>query len=202
MKAGLAAGVIYGGMVGLLHLGTLEACSSTQIAYISQQLLRQNPPSNQSAASMFTTDVLYFPMVYGIWGLIYGVIYGAVFALIYFKLPGSTSKKKGMALGVPVFLIGVFAGPAFVLYDCSPSFIPWISIGLGLPASFVFGYVLGMFYDSFGRLAAEQKMEREKEKLGVSDRSKLQALSDLSRSALSRTTAWLSRRELEVDDLK
>jgi len=173
VKAGLAAGVIYGAMVGLLHLGTLEACSSAQIAYIAQQLIHQNPPSNESASQMFSTDVLYFPMVYGIWGLIYGVLYGAVFAAIYYRLPGSNSKKKGMVLGIPVFLIGVFAGPAFFLYACSPSFLPLISLVLGLPASFFFGYVLGMFYDSFGRLAMEQRQERESEKLGRSSNSDL-----------------------------
>lgn len=153
-------------MVGLLHLGTLEACSAAQISYIQHQLVTQNAPSNESAANMFGTDVLYFPMVYGIWGLIYGVIYGIVFAALYLKLPGSSSKKKGMSLGIPVFLIGVFAGPAYVYYQCSPSFLPLISLGLGLPASFVFGYFLGLFYDSFGRLAAEEK---QKVKLGSSD---------------------------------
>jgi hypothetical protein len=170
VKAGLAAGVIYGGLVGLLHLGTLEACSSAQISYISHQLILQNPPTNETASAMFGTDVLYFPMVYGVWGLIYGVLYGLLFSIIYFRLPGSTSKKKGMALGIPVFLIGVFAGPAYVLYACSPSFLSWISMGMGLPISFLFGYFLGLFYDSFGRLALEQKKDV---KLGNSDRSNL-----------------------------
>jgi len=173
--------------VGLLHLGTLEACSATQISYISQHLLSQNPPSNASASSMFSTDVLYFPMVYGIWGLIYGVIYGAVFAALYFKLPGSGSKRKGMSLGIPVFLIGVFAGPAFFLYNCSPSYLPWISIGLGLPASFLFGYVLGLFYDSFGRLALEEKTETEKMK-GT----------DSSSLRVSRIRSWTARFRMKL----
>jgi hypothetical protein len=193
LKAGLAAGVVYGGMIGLLHLGTLEACSSTQISEIAQKLLAQN--SNASASSMFSTDVLYFPMVYGIWGLIYGVIYGAIFAYIYPRLPGSTSRRKGMTLGIPVFLIGVFAGPAFFLYDCSPSYLPLISLGLGLPVSFIFGYVLGMFYDSFGRLALEQRLERQKEDLEKADRSKL-------RAARFRRTALRLRRELEAGTVK
>ena len=202
LKAGLAAGVVYGAMVGLLHLGTLEACSSTQISIIAKELLQQNPPSNASASGMFSTDVLYFPMVYGIWGLIYGVIYGAVFAAIYLRLPGSNSKRKGMTLGVPVFLIGLVAGPAYFYYTCSPSYLPLISIGLGLPASFLFGYVLGLFYDSFGRLAIEERNERNKEKLGLSDRSKLRMVVTTFWISLSRTIIWLSRHELRVDDLK
>jgi len=158
LKAGLAAGVVYGGLVGLLHVGTLEACSAAQINYISQQIVQLNSPTNETASQMFSTDVLYFPMIYGIWGLIYGVLYGALFGSIYSRLPGSSSKIKGMSLAVPVFLIGVFAGPMdYFLYHCSPSFIPYISLGLGLPVSFLFGYFLGLFYDSFGRLALEEK---------------------------------------------
>ena len=93
----------------------------------------------------------------GIWSLIYGVIFGAIFAVIYLKLPGLNSKKKGMVLGFPVFFVGVIAGPASFFYECNPSFIPDISFALGVPVSFAFGYVLGIFYDSFGRLAQEQR---------------------------------------------
>ncbi|HXQ92463.1 MAG TPA: hypothetical protein VN739_05605 [Nitrososphaerales archaeon] len=158
LKAGLAAGVVYGAMVGLLHLGTLEACSSSQISYIAQQLIKLNAPTNVTASDQFATDVIYFPMVYGLWALIYGVFYGAFFSVLYLKLPGSNSKKKAMVLGIPVFLIGIFAGPAvFFVYQCGPSFIPLISQLAALPVSFAFGYVLGLFYDSFGRLAEEEK---------------------------------------------
>lgn len=164
LKAGLAAGVIYGGVVALLHIGTLEACSATQIGYIQHELQRLGIPTNETASQMFSTDVLYFPMIYGIWALVYGVMYGAFYAALYSRLPGSNSKVKGMSLGIPVFLIGVFAGPMdYLAYHCSPSFIPLISLVLSVPASFLFGYVLGVFYDSFGRLALEQKQEREKE---------------------------------------
>ncbi|HYB03739.1 MAG TPA: hypothetical protein VED17_04710 [Nitrososphaerales archaeon] len=174
LKAGLAAGVVYGAMVGLLHLGTLEACSSTQISFISQQLVKLNAPTNETASGMFATDVLYFPMIYGIWGLIYGVLYGVFFAKVYNHLPGRSSRRKGMVLGVPVFLIGLFAGPASLyVINCSPAFIPFVTQALSLPVSFGFGYILGMFYDSFGRLAIEQKEEREREKLGLPRRSTL-----------------------------
>jgi hypothetical protein len=165
LKAGLAAGVIYGAMVGLLHLGTLEACSATQISFIAHQLQNQNPPSNASATSLFSTDVIYFPMIYGLWSLVYGVVYGLVFAVLYFKLPGINSKKKGMVLGIPVFLIGAFLGPAAFNYACSPSFVPYIALAAGLPASFAFGYVLGLFYDSFGRLALEEKQSEVKKRI-------------------------------------
>ncbi len=203
LKAGLAAGVVYGAMVGLLHLGTLEACSSAQISFIAGQLLKLNAPTNETATAMFGTDVLYFPMIYGIWGLIYGVLFGVVFAKLYNRLPGDTSKRKGMVLGVPVFLIGLFAGPAsYYVINCSPAFIPYISQALALPASFGFCYILGMFYDSFGRLEIEQREEREKEKLGLSGRSNLRILIKSSWIALTRTTIWQSQRELQVADLK
>ena len=106
-----------------------------------------------------------------------------------------------MVLGVPVFLIGLFAGPASLyVINCSPSFIPYISQALSLPASIGFGYILGMFYDSFGRLAIEQREEREKEKAGLSGRSNLQVLVTSFWIALTRRTIWLLRHGLLTDD--
>lgn len=162
LKAGLAAGVVYGLMVGMLHFGVLEACRTTQLQYIATQIVKQN--INATADSLFATDIVYYPMIYGLWSLVYGVIYGAVFALMYLKLPGRSSKRKGMLLAVPVFFIGLFAGPAFFGYQCVPSYIPYIFQIAGLPVAVIFGFVLGVFYDSFGRLAVEQKEEIEKAK--------------------------------------
>ena len=190
-------------MVGLLHLGTLEACSSAQISFISQQLLKLNTPTNETASAMFGTDVLYFPMIYGIWGLIYGVLFGAIFAKLYHRLPGKTSKQKGIVLGIPVFLIGLFAGPAsYYVINCSPTFIPYISQALSIPASFAFCYILGMFYDSFGRLEIEQREEREKEKLGLSGRSNLRFIIPTIRIALSHMIVLKLPRGLRAADLK
>lgn len=148
-------------MIGLVHLTTLEACSQTQIQYIAYQLSHQPSPVNATADELFATDIVYYPMIYGIWSLVYGVVYGAFFALAYRKLPGSTSKAKGVILGLPVFLIGLFAGPAFFSYQCNPSYIPDISLAAGLPISLAFGYILGVFYDSFGRLHKEESEAKE-----------------------------------------
>lgn len=162
LKAGLAAGVVYGLMIGMLHFGVLEACRTTQLQYISTQIVKQS--INATADSLFATDVVYYPMIYGLWSLVYGVIYGAVFALIYLKLPGRNSKRKGILLSVPIFFIGLFAGPAFFGYQCSPYYIPYVFQIAGLPVAMIFGFVLGVFYDSFGRLAVEQREEAEKAK--------------------------------------
>jgi hypothetical protein len=168
LKAGLAAGVIYGAMVGLLHLGTLEACSATQLSFIESELLKQIPPTNATAADLFATDIIYYPMIYGLWSLVYGVIYGAVFAAIYLKLPGSNSKRKGMMLAPAVFVIGAFLGPAAFNYSCSPAFVPYVALSAGLPVAIVFGYVLGLFYDSFGRLSIEEKENEVKRRASQS----------------------------------
>ena len=163
LKAGLAAGVVYGLMVGLLHFGALEACKTTQMEYIASQIANQN--LNATASDLFATDVIYYPMIYGLWSLIYGLIFGIVFSLGYLKLPGRDSRKKGFVLAIPVFLIGLFVGPAFFGYQCTPYYVPYLFQASGLPVSFIFGFVLGTFYDSFGRLAIEQRDELERERL-------------------------------------
>lgn len=162
LKAGLAAGVIYGLMIGLLHLTTLAGCSSAQIAIISQKLVSQQ--SNASATAIFYDfDVVYYPMVYGIWALVYGVVYGVVFSAIYRRLPGSNSKSKGVVLGGLVFVIDAVVGPGFfVLYSCNNSIFPYITFAASVPATLLFGYLLGTFYDWFGRLEKEETEERKK----------------------------------------
>lgn len=159
LKAGLAGGVVYGLMVGLIHLGTLEACSSAQIQFISQHLAQLSPQSNSTAQQLFSTDVVYFPMVYGLWALIYGLLFGVLFALLYTRLPGTNSKRKGMVLGVGVLLVGFFVGPASYSYACSSFFFPSVATIGGFASGIFFGFVLGMFYDSFGRLHEEEKKD-------------------------------------------
>jgi hypothetical protein len=144
-------------MVGMLHFGTLEACRTTQLQFIQSQISAQIHPTNATAEELFATDVIYYPMIYGLWSLVYGVIYGVLFAWIYLRVPGSTSTKKGVVMSIPVFLIGIFVGPAFFGYQCIPAYLPYIFLAAGLPVSIAFGYVLGVFYDSFGRLEKEER---------------------------------------------
>src|SRR5487761_117004 len=160
LKAGLAAGAIYAAIIGLLHLGTLLGCSASQISYIAARI---PPSSNISASDIFYgTDIVYLPMVYGVLTLIFGVIFGLVFGFAYIRLPGSTSRAKGLSLGVAVFLIVAFVGPGFLEeYTCGGSLLPYLTFALSVPAALAFGYLLGTFYDSFGRLEREETEERK-----------------------------------------
>ncbi|MHB1908148.1 MAG: hypothetical protein ACYCQJ_04650 [Nitrososphaerales archaeon] len=162
LKGGLAAGAIYGLMIGLLHLFTLEGCESYILVFISGRLASLVPPSNATAIDLFQTDLVYNPMVYGIWALIYGVIFGLVFGLAINKIPGSSARKKGVFLGLFLFVADFLVGPGFfIAYACGTSVIPYLALGLSLPASLGFGYLLGVFFDSFGRLEKEETDERK-----------------------------------------
>jgi hypothetical protein len=160
LKAGLAAGAIYAAMIGLLHLSTLLGCSSAQISFIAQRIPAS---SNVTATEIFYgTDIIYYPMVYGVSTLIIGVVFGAIFGFLYSRLPGSSSRLKGLGLGVAVFLIVAFVGPGFLLtYSCGGSLFPYLTFALTVPAALVFGYLLGSFYDAFGRLEREETEERK-----------------------------------------
>jgi hypothetical protein len=160
LKAGLAAGAIYAAIIGLLHLTTLLGCSSAQISFIASKI---PATSNASASEIFYgTDIVYYPMVYGVSTLIIGVIFGAVFGFSYSRLPGSSSRTKGLGLGIAVFFIVAFVGPGFLLtYSCGGSLFPYLTFGLSVPSALVFGYLLGSFYDSFGRLEREETEQRK-----------------------------------------
>jgi hypothetical protein len=160
LKAGLAAGAIYAAIIGLLHLTTLLGCSAAQISYIAARI---PATSNASATEIFYgTDIIYLPMVYGVLTLIFGVVFGLIFGFVHSRLPGSTSKGKGLSLGVAVFLIVAFIGPGFFEeYNCGVSLLPYLTFALSVPAALGFGYLLGVFYDSFGRLEREETVERK-----------------------------------------
>jgi hypothetical protein len=158
-KGGLAAGLIFGFIIGLLHLGTLAGCSSAQLSYITHQL--QLTDSNATASSVYSFDLVYYPMVNGLFAFILAVILSVGFGAFYLKIPGRTSKQKGEVWAIPVFIVAVIAGPAYVPYQCSPFFLPYLATIAAIPATIVFGYLLGVFYDAFGRLAVEQREELE-----------------------------------------
>jgi hypothetical protein len=162
VKAGLAAGVVFGLLIGLLHLGTIEACSSAQISYIQQNL---TPGSNETASQIFYSfDVVYYPMVNGVTAMIIGVLLSIGFGVLYFRIPGSGSKRKGEFWAIPSFLVAYFVGPAYIPYLCTPFYIPYLATIAAVPATFAYGYLLGVFYDAFGRLAEEQQAELEAQK--------------------------------------
>lgn len=159
LKAGLAAGVIYGLLIGVLHLGFQTECSADQIQYITQQLALRNLSGNVTAQQIFSTDLVVLPIYWGIGSLILGIAYGVVFSLAYKYIPGVNSKRKGLTLSVPVFLLGYLFGVSGYGIACTPSYLSYLPLAISLPISLVFGYVLGIFYDSFGRLSNEEKAE-------------------------------------------
>jgi hypothetical protein len=167
LKAGLAAGVIYGLFIGIIHLGFLQVCSSTQLAYIARQLATLSPPSSAKPSDIFATDLVIVPIYWGLGSIILGVIYGVAFSFLYRFIPGSDSKQKGFVLGVAVFALGYLLGISGYEIACSPSYISIIPLVISLPMSLAFGYLLGSFYDSFGRYALEQNENREKGDKGI-----------------------------------
>ena len=185
IKAGLAAGVIYAVLIGLLHTAFLSVCNSYQIAFIQTQIANLNPTtvitagtttittttSFPSAQELFSTDLVVLSLDWAVGALVAGVIYGCIFGAIYDRLPGSTSKKKGLFLSVFVFIFGIIFGLSGWEIGCSPDYFHLIPVLASIPISGAFGYLLGMLYDSFGvvereerEIAKEKEKEREAEK--------------------------------------
>lgn len=155
--------MIYGLIIGLLHFTTLLGCSSAQIQHISQSPLLKNATASDY---FYGFDIIYIPIVTGVLTLIIGLVFGVIFAFAYRRLPGSKSSRKGVSLGFFTFFFVLFVGPGyFTEYYCSGSVIPnfpYFTFALSFPAAIIFGFLLGSFYDSFGRLEAEETEERKK----------------------------------------
>jgi hypothetical protein len=156
-------------MIGLLHLATLLGCSTTEIRYISHS---GNLPANTTASQIFYgVDIVYYPMIYGVFAFVIAIVFGVIFAYAYKRLPGLRSSTKGVTIGAFLFVFVAFAGPGyFTDYSCSSGPLPvtpYATFILSIPAALFFGYLLGSFYDSFGRLEIEETEERRKMKESV-----------------------------------
>lgn len=156
LKAGLASGVIYGLLVGSSHFTFQAACSRDQINGIAQKILVENL-QNVTAKQIYSTQLVVIPIYWGLGALILGVVFGIVFSLLYRVLPGSSSPSKGLAFSLVVFALGFLLGLPGYGIACTPQILSLLPLILSLPISLVFGYVLGVFYGNFGRLAAQRE---------------------------------------------
>ncbi len=105
-------------------------------------------------------------MIYGVFAFVIAVVFGVIFAFAYRRLPGIRSPTKGVTIGAFLFVFVALAGPGyFTDYSCSAGplpFTPYATFILSVPVALFFGYLLGSFYDSFGRLEVEETEERRK----------------------------------------
>ena len=163
LKAGLASGVIYGLLVGSSHFSFQAACSRDQINGIAQKILVENL-QNVTAKQIYSTQLVVIPIYWGLGALILGVVFGIAFSFLYQVLPGSNSPRKGLAFSLVVFVLGFLLGLPGYGIACSPEMLSLLPLILSLPISLVFGYVLGVFYDNFGRFATEHRKESESSK--------------------------------------
>ncbi len=171
LKAGLAAGVVYAVMIGLLHTGFFELCGSYQMSYIQTQLANMNITTAittgtqtlittitlPSASDIFNTDLVVFSLDWAVGAMVVGVIYGGVYGGAYEHLPGLTSKKKGVFMSIVVFVLGIALGLSGWEIGCSPDYYHVIPVFTSLPISVVYGYLLGILYDSFSEVEKEER---------------------------------------------
>lgn len=178
IKAGLAAGVVYALLIGLLHTGFLSLCSSYQISFIQTQIANINPTTMittnsstittttaiPSAQDIFNTDLVVLSLDWAVGALIAGVLYGAVFGILWERIPGATSRRKGLFLSAFVFLLGIVFGLSGWELGCSPDYYHFFPVAASIPISAAYGYLLGLLYDSFGEVEIEEaEIAKQKE---------------------------------------
>ncbi|UCD13347.1 MAG: zinc ribbon domain-containing protein [Thermoplasmatales archaeon] len=131
LKAGAVAGVIYGAVGEVIK----------QIVY-----------------SLSWGDRIYYYVFFSaipgaIYGLILGIIIGLIFAVAYKSLPGTTSIVKGLIISIFSWLIFSFLFQYIIIYYrfyFSERY--QITIIADLILFIFFGFLLGVFWDKFGKL--------------------------------------------------
>jgi hypothetical protein len=143
LKAGLAAGVIYAGLVAVTLLVLF-------LAFRSVEILNLTVVYPKNATQVYSILLVSVPTFYGIVSLIVGVIFGVAFTLSYAHLLGRTSTRKGMFLGIFVFLFNLFViGIGYVAN--TPEYLAIAVSVVAFGSTIAYGYVLGFFYDRFER---------------------------------------------------
>ncbi|MBN2042650.1 MAG: hypothetical protein JW754_02490 [Candidatus Aenigmarchaeota archaeon] len=152
-KAGAVAGVIYGFLTAIAGIVYMVMMKEEVITTIRTALSAYgNLP--------ITAEDLYPMSLAGaipgglINGLIVGIILAFVFAIIYNELIGKNSMIKGVCFSVLILIgigIGEMAAPGISagLILLNSRFLP--SLALGVIFFLAYGYLLGMFYDRFGK---------------------------------------------------
>ncbi len=97
---------------------------------------------------------VFFSAIWGaIYGLILGIIVGLIFAVAYKSLPGTTSMVKGIIISIFSWLIVSFLFQYIINYRRS-YFSEYYQRAIMVDLIFFifFGFLLGIFWDKFGKL--------------------------------------------------
>lgn len=131
IKAGIVAGIIYGIIYLVLVIALADALMPGFWALMGT--------AGFTGAAI---SILAGSMIVG--GIIGGIIFGAIYAAVYGSLPG-TSVVKGITLGIVYWLIfGVALSYGYV------ATYPLYTV-LGLISSLVWGALVGILWDKFGK---------------------------------------------------
>jgi len=141
IKVGVKAGSISGAIMGLL--GALIGIPLI-LAFSYQEIVI--PPSESLTIEELVLVIL---VINTVGATIIGVLLGAFYGRMYEKLPGSTSIRKGLPLGIAGWIV---EGPItmIVTWFIMPVLMQLIRVAASLVGSLAFAVLLGLLYDRFG----------------------------------------------------
>lgn len=133
IKAGVVAGIIYGIILTVLVAALAEAIMPGFWGVVST-----------AGAGLTGAVIGIFAVMLIIGGAIGGLIFGAVYAAAYGSLPGS-SVVKGIIIAI-IFWLVFSVGLNYSYVSRYPAYA-----GIGLVSSLVWGALVGVFWDKFGK---------------------------------------------------
>lgn len=149
-KAGIVAGIFYAILSAILGAIVIFIFKETIMEYAEEALINVGiTGTDVESLLVFIFPAMIFGIIIG--GIIFGLIFGLIYAALYNSLPGSTSVAKAIILSIIAWLIfSVGLG-----YSNIASFgIAYYVIGsivIGIITWIIWGYLLGRFWDRFGK---------------------------------------------------
>lgn len=153
VKAGVLAGIVYIGSIGLFNALLLYALKPDVLAIITQQYPTICPVGASGNATSvedcFSSVVVGYLPVIAFLGFFISLIYAYIFGRFYESFPGKGAKTKGIGVAFIVLLSLLYLGLTGVTFEPLDAEALLIFV---LAATVVYGFLLGTLYRRYTKI--------------------------------------------------
>jgi len=152
VKAGILAGMVYAGSIGLFNIILLYALKGDVL-----QFLTANLPSSCGGAAggsqptpeeCFSSVVLVYIPYFTFLGFVISLVFAGAYGILYEHLPGQSQRVKAASIGLLLLIALLYLGLAGLSFEYTARIL--ISF-FDLAATVVYAVILGGFYKRYTR---------------------------------------------------
>jgi len=153
VKAGILAGIVYAGSIGLFNVLLLYALKGDVLQFLSANL-----PSTcggvvaggslPTPEECFSSVVLIYIPYFTFLGFVISLVFAAAYGILYEYLPGQSQRVKAASIGLLLLIVLLYFGLAGLTFEYAARVV--ISF-LNLAITVVYAFILGGLYRRYTR---------------------------------------------------